>query len=251
MENNYCIYRHIKPCGETFYIGIGNIKRPYEKKHRNNIWNKIIKKYPNYEIQILKKNISLDIAKELEIILIDFYGRKCNNTGVLCNLSAGGEGAFGYKHTEETKLRMSKNRKGLKPWNKNKKLSNEHKEKLKQNNGNSKKVINIISGEIYNSGAECARKNNYKYITLQQQLNGTKKNNTFFKFLKDYKNSDVFIFNVKKNKNIKKVLNLDNNIIYQSLTEAAICLNVKRTTLNAQISGQNKLKFNIKYLENE
>lgn len=186
--NNICVYKHIKPNGQVFYIGIGNEKRPYEKRHRNNMWTKTIKKYPNYTIEIIYQNLSLKDAKKIEISLIEYYGRKCNKTGTLCNITLGGEGAFGLKHSEESKKRMSKSRQGMKAWNKNKKLSINHKESLSKNSGQAKKVINIITGEIYNSGAECARLNNIKYITLQQQLNGIRKNKTQFKFLEEYGN---------------------------------------------------------------
>ena len=185
-DKKYCIYRHLKPNGEVFYIGIGNIKRPYERRHHNNLWDKVIKKHPNYEIQVLKKNATLEEVKDLEIILISYYGRKCDKTGNLCNLSLGGEGAFGFKHSKESKDKMSKSRQGFVPWNKNKILTDEHKLKLLQNSGQAKKVINILTLEIYSSGAVCAKENNYNYVTLQQQLSGIRKNKTNFKFLKNY-----------------------------------------------------------------
>jgi hypothetical protein len=181
MNNNYCIYRHIKPNGEVFYIGIGNIKRPFERRHRNNIWSKTIKKYPNYEIDILKKNITIEEAKELEIILIDYYGRKCNKTGTLCNISLGGEGAFGRIATKEQRLKLSISHKGQLAWNKGLKHSNSHKENLKKNSGMAKEIINTETGEIYSSAAECARINNINYVTLSQNINGTRNNKTIFK----------------------------------------------------------------------
>lgn len=51
------LYRHLKPNGETFYIGVGNNIRPYTKSDRNNFWWKVVKKY-GYEIQILKRNLT-------------------------------------------------------------------------------------------------------------------------------------------------------------------------------------------------
>lgn len=39
------LYRHLKPNGETFYIGVGNNIRPYTKSDRNNFWWKVVKKY--------------------------------------------------------------------------------------------------------------------------------------------------------------------------------------------------------------
>ena len=46
---------------------------------------------------------------EKEIEFIKFYGKKINNTGILSNLSDGGEGmnGFRFKYTEEQKLRRS------------------------------------------------------------------------------------------------------------------------------------------------
>jgi len=35
------VYRHLKPCGEVFYIGIGNDKdRAYSKRGRNKFWKR-------------------------------------------------------------------------------------------------------------------------------------------------------------------------------------------------------------------
>lgn len=186
--NRYCIYRHIKSCGETFYIGIGNLKRPYEKKHRNNMWLKTIKKYPNYQIEILKISDNLEEIKELEQCLIDFYGRKCNNTGTLTNITLGGEGVFGLKHSDKSKLKMSLKRKGVSTWNKNKKLSEEHKLNLSKNSGKAKKVICIKTLKIWDSAIKCAKENNINVNTMRCMLNGTNKNYTTFKYLENHGN---------------------------------------------------------------
>ena len=216
INKKYCIYRHLKPNGEVFYIGIGNEKRPFDKKNRNNLWFKTINKYINYEIQVLKKDLSLEDAKELEIILIDYYGRKCNNTGTLTNITLGGEGSFGLKHSDETKLKLSNIRKGKKQseiWIKNrsnslrnKKLSQEHRQKLsdakngknlsleellilktKQSQINNRQVINVLTKQIFNSIKDAALFINMKPNTLNAKLTGQNKNNTNYLYLKDYK----------------------------------------------------------------
>ena len=44
--NNYCAYFHINPIKlNVFYVGIGNIKRPYSKRFRNNAHDKVVNKY--------------------------------------------------------------------------------------------------------------------------------------------------------------------------------------------------------------
>ena len=108
MKRDILIYRHIRlDTNEVFYIGIGNEKRPYTKHRRSGFWNNIVNK-TEYEVQILKKNLTWNEAVELEILLISYYGRKDNNTGILCNMTDGGEGSYGRKQTQECKNKISK-----------------------------------------------------------------------------------------------------------------------------------------------
>jgi hypothetical protein len=96
------VYRHIRlDKNEPFYIGIGNEKsRAYDKRSRTKLWKNIAKK--GYEIEILFEDIDFEEAKKKETEFIALYGRKNNNTGTLVNLTDGGEGTIGYKHTEES-----------------------------------------------------------------------------------------------------------------------------------------------------
>jgi hypothetical protein len=110
------VYRHIRlDKNEPFYIGIGsdkNFYRAYEKERRNHIWKKIVAK-TEYEIEILFDNIDRLEACKKEIEFINLYGKKCNNTGILCNLTGGGDGSIGIftrkgvKLSNETKAKMS------------------------------------------------------------------------------------------------------------------------------------------------
>jgi group I intron endonuclease len=114
-DNNTHLYLHTKKgTSEVFYVGIGNSQRPYRKgKKRNQFWNNIVNKY-GYEITILSDSLTWEQACELEIYLIKYYGRRDLGTGTLVNLTDGGGGPNGYKHSKETKAKMSRVKKGKK-----------------------------------------------------------------------------------------------------------------------------------------
>lgn len=103
---NKIVYRHLKPNGEVFYIGIGDVIRAYRKVGRNKHWKNIVNKY-GYEVQILKEDLSWEDACELECILIDYYGRRDLGLGPLVNMTDGGEGTLNYTHSEETRVKLS------------------------------------------------------------------------------------------------------------------------------------------------
>lgn len=52
--NDKVVYRHLKPCGEVFYIGIGSVRRAYDIHSRNKHWNHTVNKY-GYEVQMRRK----------------------------------------------------------------------------------------------------------------------------------------------------------------------------------------------------
>lgn len=192
MKNNI-IYRHIKPNGEVFYIGIGKTRqRAYSKQSRNPLWHNIVNKY-GYEVQILKEGLSWEEATELECLLIDYYGRRDLDLGSLVNMTDGGEGALGRKYSEEVKDKISKTKTGKKHSEEHKKkigdahrgrkLSEEHKLKVAEAKKgkklyNTKKVINTETGVTYNSITEAAEKENIKDWTLRYMLKGRSRNKT-------------------------------------------------------------------------
>lgn len=131
------LYRHIRlDKNEPFYIGIGFSSNPdsysykgfyraYTKKFRNEIWKRITNK-TKYEIEILLENLSLNELKEKEIEFIKLYGRINNNTGILANITDGGQRTLGSKHnlgkkhTALTKIKIRLKTIGIcKNYNKN------------------------------------------------------------------------------------------------------------------------------------
>jgi hypothetical protein len=115
----YYTYAYLREDGTPYYIGKGKGYRAYQKRRT------IIKPSKN-RIIILKSNLNEEEAFKHEIYMIAILGRKDNGTGILRNLTDGGEGTSGannskekngfYKksHTEETKLKISNAKIGTK-----------------------------------------------------------------------------------------------------------------------------------------
>jgi hypothetical protein len=109
--NNWYVYRHIRlDKNEPFYVGIGNKKdylRAYEKhpSKRNIIWNKIVSK-TDYEVEIIYDEVTKTEASEKEKEFISLYGRIDLKSGILCNLTDGGDGIFNCIRSNETKEKL-------------------------------------------------------------------------------------------------------------------------------------------------
>lgn len=221
MKNTKCIYAHKKPSGEVFYIGIGNSRRPRIKGHRNPMWKNIVNKLPFYEVTVLKNNIGIEEAIELEKILISWYGRRDLGLGTLCNMTDGGDGVKNL--SEEVRLKNTTRKFTLTKEqaedlyiNKNmslselssflnleiscvkknfKRLGVKKDEKLRSDNlsrnfnrtvipNASKKVIDSVTMKIYQSVAVASKELGIAESTLRHQLLGTYPSKTNLIFLK-------------------------------------------------------------------
>ena len=102
----YCLYFHINKSNSViFYVGIGNKKRPYSKRSRSQFWKNIVNKY-DYLVEVVQSDLKLDEAFDLERYYIKLFGRLDTGSGSLVNLTDGGEGSDGYKHSDETKAKI-------------------------------------------------------------------------------------------------------------------------------------------------
>lgn len=95
-------YAYLRKDGTPYYIGKGKNGRVYHKRHRISV-------PPKERILFLKQNLSEEDAIKHEMYMIFVFGRKDLETGILRNLTNGGEGMSGYKHSEEFIERMRTN----------------------------------------------------------------------------------------------------------------------------------------------
>lgn len=179
------VYRHLKPSGEVFYIGIGVLKkRAYSKHGRNKHWINTVNKY-GYEVQILTNNIEYEFAKEIEKNLISYYGRKDLNFGNLVNMTDGGEGAININIKEKLKkkIRLTNYNKTIKDY------SFTQNEDYKKNmvksclGKNNKKIIDTETKMIFESMRKASEFNKINYSVLSEMLNNNRKNKTNLQWL--------------------------------------------------------------------
>ena len=97
MSSNtiYYVYQWLREDGTPYYIGKGKEGRAWRKGSP-----------PKERIEIITEGLSEQAALALEVELIAKYGRKDLGTGILRNLTDGGDGMSGYTHTDITKANM-------------------------------------------------------------------------------------------------------------------------------------------------
>ncbi len=111
----YFTYAHYKPEGGLFYIGKGKRRRAYDMDGRNSYWQNIVNKYGRPHVELLACWGTEREALDHEILLISCFkdmGYK------LANITAGGEGTSGYKHTPEQREKNRQAKLGKPSWNK-------------------------------------------------------------------------------------------------------------------------------------
>jgi group I intron endonuclease len=105
----YYVYQHRKAdTNEVFYVGKGVGDRAYKERSRNDYWKRIVAKH-GYKVAFIAKDLTEELAFLVEAETINLYKRLNIK---LSNMTDGGEGASGYRHTEQHKQKMVGNQYG-------------------------------------------------------------------------------------------------------------------------------------------
>ena len=143
-------YAHYKPDNSVFYIGKGQRRRAWSGKNRNQHWRNVVAKHGEPKVEVLAQWATEQEAFEHEKFLIWCF-RDMNQS--MANITDGGDGASGYKHRDDTIIKMQENRIG----EKNQFFGKSHSEESKKLISESKKA-NPSSPWLGKSRSEETRK---------------------------------------------------------------------------------------------
>lgn len=186
-ENIYLIYLFTFPDGK-YYVGITKNIIPRWNQHKTGKSatkiQKAIKyfKWENIKKEILASGLNKSLALDCEKSISDLLNTIDDGYNTLAGpLGGKNSGYYGHKHSEATKKHWSKKRRGPGHplFGKAHPISGE-------NHHESKKVIDLKSGIIFDSAKEAAYHYSIKYSTLKSSLNGSIKNKTSLRYVEDY-----------------------------------------------------------------
>tara|TARA_Y100000389_G_C17259172_1_gene412116 strand:+ start:140 stop:715 length:576 start_codon:yes stop_codon:yes gene_type:complete len=125
----YYTYAYLREDGTPYYVGKGTGRR-IDNPHHSGL-------PPKNRRVFLKQNLTEEEAFKHEKYMIAIFGRKDLGTGILRNLTDGGDGKSGWKMSEETKEKIGKSNTG-------KRRSDEDKKKMSKSAKNRTSIHGML-----------------------------------------------------------------------------------------------------------
>ena len=251
VENNYFVYKHTFPNNKV-YIGI--TQQEPEKRWKNSLgydahqtlMKRAIKKYgwQNIKHEILYKNLNKNEACNKEIELIALYDSTNKQKGY--NVSQGGEGTIGVKPTEESKLKNRIAHLG-------KKASLETRKKISESNkGKHNKKRTKEQKKKISESTKKAMQNPILRKRLSEIHSG-KNHRNYGKHLSEETKKKISETEKGKHKKGKKVICIETNKIYESITLASNDTKADKYGIGQVCLGKRKSagKLHWKFIEEE
>lgn len=240
-KNIYTVYMHITPSNKK-YIGITSLfpNKRWQNGfgYRGQVFFNAIEKYGWNNIQhiIIKQNLTLKEAAQLEIDLIQKY--KTTNSNFGYNVTPGGDkSTLGYKHTIETKDKIAK----------------KARERFSDKTNHPSYGIHRIGKDAPRYGAKLTQETKDKISKNHADMSG--KNNPFYhkkhseeskrkiakahlgkNFLTD--ETKIKMVNASKKKRCKPIYCITNNTVYAGASDAGRILNLNSTNITAVCKGK-------------
>ena len=168
----YYVYAYLRQDNTPYYIGKGKGNRAFAK-HKH-----VYTPTDTTRIVFLERNLTNIGALALERRYIRWYGRKDLNNGILRNLTDGGEGGNGLKHTDESRIKMSVALKGRKASDETRSKMSSGRTGIKKSKEHCQKLSESAKGRTLS--VEHRKK-------LSDAKKGTKGNHTGFKHSEEAK----------------------------------------------------------------
>lgn len=237
---NYKVYVHIAPNGKRYY---GITKRKVEVRwnngkgySNNDHFYKAINKYgwDNFDHIVIARGLTEEEAKWLEIELIREFDTTNRNKGY--NITKGGEGTNGLKHSEETRKKLSE-------INKGKPLSEEHRKNISKSlkghevsEETKQKMSETKKGRIFTEEHKQKISETMKGKTLseetKQKMSEAKKGRT----LSEEHRKKLS----ENNPNATKVYCVELDMVFNTVTEASKFVGCSKMNISSVLRGRSK-----------
>jgi group I intron endonuclease len=236
---SYIVYAHINKTNGKIYIGI-TCRKPKRRwgsngngyKQHPYFYNAIQKySWENFEHEIIASNLTKQEAENFEKLLISKIPKEESY-----NVTAGGEGTVGYRHTEDAKQRISEAHKG-------KIVSDETRKKLSEAG-----MGKIISEEAKKKMSKARKGNKFSEETKKNMSEAGKGRIFSEKHKRKLSEVKKGIRNLKNSKTVNQY-DLACNFIkeWSCMSEAERILNISRGKISETCKGKRKTAGGFKW----